>query len=304
MLSKDVHNRAISLQQLLARTSFGLIARIHASTKEQVADRVILAKKLVERACQITAGNKPLFKRIDFLIWANPDYEESDCGLTVNALKKEFGHKNSIPIIIHEVKEGDLYCHLLNTGIAAQNKAGIKYSFIISPEASSYLNQETVDAILNAAAEGALVIGVAIEELTLSILQGEVANTFAVWNNNVLIQVGGFNLLAWNAPSEKVTTNICAWDTEDGIVYYPRHGVEEVIPLALMTRVYGECIATIFPLGPGIKRYEVPTDPKLFNRHARKMTSKTARKTALLAPFGFDLSYIGAGVIKKYRNQV
>ena len=48
--------------------------------------------------------------------------------------------------------------------------------------------------------------------------------------------------------------------------------------------------------------YNRQKQPELFERHVRKMRSKTERQSALLADIGFNLSYLKGGVTSEYQH--
>jgi len=77
--------------------------------------------------------------------------------------------------------------------------------------------------------------GVAINELTPSVLEGRLANTFCLWDNLALLSVGGFDLRAAKPQRIERAHYMRGWSKDKGEVFYHLAGVEEVIP----TRPFG-----------------------------------------------------------------
>ncbi|PIY95922.1 MAG: hypothetical protein COY66_05695 [Candidatus Kerfeldbacteria bacterium CG_4_10_14_0_8_um_filter_42_10] len=294
------------MEAFLSRTSFGLILRVFAQKEADISNRIEMVRELVERAAGVSVFGHRFLKAIDVLVWADNRYE-SDCGKTTSALRKAVPKKvNGVLVPISEVRHGDLFCGILNHGIGLQSRRGIDYSMIVSPEAFSYLNTETTDQMVFAATKGALAVGVAINELTQSILEGRIANTFAMWHNLSLLTVGGFDLRAAKPiADDRIAEYVRGWHPDKGEVFYQIAGVEEVIPLARLAETYGPCIAPIMPQGEGVQRYVVPDpikSPELYLRHVSKMGTKLERQSHHLAQIGFDLTYLKGGVMPDYRT--
>ncbi len=295
-MSKEKRSQKI----FLGNNKFGLIVRTF-SDLEGVQKRADSVKNLIEKALKIKAEGGNVFSRIDILVWADSEFKESDCGETAETLKKVISFEN---VFVHNVEQGDLFCSLLNQGIFIQTRNGIDYSMIISPEAESYFNNKTVGDMIEAVQKGALATGVAIDELADSVMEGRLANTFAMWNNKALRTVRGFDLLAAKSKDDNSAPCLKSWNEDNGFTSYPLAGVEEVIPLAKMVELYGPCIAPILPTGEGVERYKTPDsrmEPELWKRHESKIATKTERQVALLAQTGFTLSFLKGGVMEEYR---
>jgi hypothetical protein len=205
----------------------------------------------------------------------------------------------------HDFKRGDLFCGILNYGVVSQLTKRIRYSCIMSPEAIDYLTTENLTAMIGAFNNDVAVAGLAINELTESILEGRIANTFAIWDNRALMSVGGFDLRAAKPRDDRTAHYLRGWHAEKGDVFYHLAGCEEVIPLARLVDLLGPCIAPILPADQ-TARYQAPspaTEPDLWARHMAKLGTKTERQSALLASVGYDLSYLKGGVMPAYRNQ-
>jgi len=297
-------------KDFLARKKVGMILRVYATKAEDVSNRVSMIHEAVAAAYKATVDGHQLIKRIDVLVWSDENYADADCGLTRGALFESFFTDPDYPLHsgfhLSEVKHGDLFCGLLNYGVVHQLRHGCDYSLVISAEAFSYMTPETMDAMVNAACSGARAVGVAINELTQSIKDGRIANTFAMWHNESLMTVGGFDLRAAKPANEFSTHYMKGWSQEKKEpVFYHLAGVEEVIPLARLTETFGPCIAPILPSGEGVQQYQIPDpigSPELWQRHISKMGTKLERQSALLAAIGMDISFLRGGVMPQYRQ--
>lgn len=296
--------------------SMGLLMRVFSAKKELVLEQVKRAIEAVRYASYIHSYGRNVFSRVDILIPSDERFHDSDCGATASALRdfvKQTFIRLSFDIQIHEVRRGDIFCSVLNYGVAHHLRCGIEYSVVLSPQVADYLNYETMDAMLRAIEEGAKVVGVALDELSEGILKGRIANTFAVWNNLALMTVGGFDLRARKPrKDEKLVPYLRGWSKEkeekdgNGEVYYHQAGVEEIPPLIRLVELFGPCIAPILSQGANAKRWVAPDpvkDPEGYARHLKKMGTKTERQAAHAAALGADLSYLEGGVMPKYRQK-
>lgn len=292
----------VSKQTFLKRHRVGLLLRVYADKEEYVASRVDEMRQMVEVALSIMNGERKLFSRIDIVVWADPRFKDSDCGKTASAMRAQFGKKRLV--FVSEYKNGDLFCGILNWGTAHQLRHSISHTVIASFQARDYLTQASMDAMIEAADRGARATGMALHELTDLVLQGRLANTCAMWDNEALMGVNGFDLRAQKPSDDRFAHYLRGWNEETGEVYYHIGGVEEVIPLARLVRDYGPCIAPILPTGEH-EHYRVPdkqTEPENWLRHMKKMGTKRVRQDAHLYATGFDPSYLEGGVMEGYRH--
>ncbi len=298
--------RKMSKKALMSEKRVGVIFRTFAKTPEQVEQRVKMVRQAVEQILSIQLEGQPLIKRVDVLVWADDRYHDyvngqsvpaADCGLTAPKLKEAFWGDKIVRV--SEVKRGDLFCGLLNYGLALQRRANIDYSFIISPDAAGYITQHNIEGMLKGICAGAAVVGLAINELKESVLEGRVANTFALWDNFVLDVVGNFDLISAKPFDERTARYLRGWDEREGDKWYPIAGVEEVVPLARLVDYYGRCIAVVLPEQSG-ENYQVPDpvkEPVLHERHVRKMATKKVRQAELLSLAGYELSFLKKGLL-------
>jgi len=288
---------------ILNRKRVGLLLRTFATKAEDVPKRVAAIEKMVDKATKLQIEGRAVFSRIDVLVWADARYKDADCGDTAEAMKLALAGVKGVHVT--EFKTGDLFCGILNFGVAHQLRDRIDYTLIASTEAESYFNPETVGDMLVAMESGAKAAGVAINELTQSVCEGRLANTMAMWDNLSLMSVGGFDLRAAKPVNDQVAHYLRGWSEDAGQVFYQLAGVEEIIPLARLVEIYGPCLAPIMPRGEGVQTYQTPdpvTQLELWVRHVSKMGTKLERQAALAAAIGYVLAFLKGGVMPAYRR--
>ena len=285
----------------------GIVARLFSTKEEDVPRRVELAQQLLEAATSVRLQNqKGSFKRIDLVVWADPKYE-SDCGMTAAALRKMVQARGYKDVYVSGEVHADLFCGLLNRATARQSRGGCDYVMFLSPEASSYLTQSNMDLMWGALAAGAKVTGLAISEITDSILEGRIGNSCAIWEIESLLAVGGFDLEAKKPTldEERYHAFVRGAGKDGHDRFYHLAGVEEMIPLARLVKEYGACIAPILPTDES-QVYIVPdreTQPELWQRHWNKIATKDERQVRHLARECVETTYLkDAGVMPAYRH--
>lgn len=295
------------------RTRNGLILRAFAAEEKQVPERVEQVLELAGKASLIELNGASAYDRIDILVWKDPAFmktQECDCGETAPELRREISVRRLSKRIHISEADGDLFCGILNFGVGLQLYNGIRYSHIISAEARDYLRSDVLAEFQEAFMAGAKVVGLAINELQESILEGQVANTFAAWDNLALMGVGMFDMRAAKLPKGDPSIVFKqGWSEVAGDVIYPLAGVEEIIPLIMLVKKYGACVAPIMTRDKDGKevRYHVPDpvkNPDLWKRHWSKMGTKMERKTGMansLIP-RVELSFLKKGVMPQYRR--
>jgi len=277
----------------------GLMLRTYAGKEEDIPKRAEMVASAIEATRKAKVNGTPVIKRIDILVWADKRYKDADCGKTAAYLSERFNAGNGV--FVTEVPAGDIFCQVLNRGLAIQLQNGCSHSMIVSSEAISYMNSEVMTEIVEAILKGALAAGVAINELTPSVKAGRLANTFAVWHILSLLQVGGFDLRAAKSMDEKSAV----WIDDGTGKLIIAQGVEEVIPLARLFETFGPCIAPIMPRGEGIQKYEVPdpiTHPEAHAKHVQKIGTKGPRQKHFLSLVGYDFDLLSHGVMPEYRT--
>jgi len=289
-----------NVYQFLGRHRISLMMRTFSADPTGAERRADMVMEMISKALALKVGSSSIFSRVEVLIPCDDRYP-SDCGQTAPAIRERVKVADlSSKVFVTRLEEGDLFCASLNYGIAKQLAHGMHYTLIISPEVHSYMNFETMVAVLEKAAQGSWATGVAINELTESILAGRLANTFCLWHNQRLGQVGNFDLLAEKPIDEQSAHYKRGWDDENKkFVYYQMAGVEEIIPLCRMIKTNREkpCIAAVLPQGKEVKLYQPPPPGPELDRHIAKMATKTVRQAYLAAQAGFDLDYLRGGLM-------
>ena len=281
--------------------SFGAILRVYTKDPELVSARAEQAVEAAINLAKIAVDGKKFFKRIDILVAADPDFIDCDCGKTAKVVRARLHGRDDDEIIFTtEVKHGDLFCGLLNYGVAHQVRtAKIDYSCVVSPEAVSYATARVMKDILKAALDHAKVIDVAFGELSPSIHEGRLANTFCFWHNESLQTVGGFDLQASALEKDdRQAVYLRGWKKDEGDVFYARSGVEEIIPLVKLIKEYGKCLAVVEADQGEWKIPDPKVDPVAYDRHCKKMGTKLERQSAFAFAVGADLSYLKGGLMK------
>lgn len=273
------------------KLKIGVVARVFAK-KPELVDGQVKQLALLHQALADNASSG--FSRLDVVIPTNTMFADVDCGETATAVRQAIPHY----INVHETKLG-LFCGALNEAMFRQAEHGCTHSLIVSPGCAKYVTKPNMDRLEGSLYnDGELVTGLAIDELSASIMDGRVANTFAVWSLKEFFSVGGFDLRAENARVDNRTQHFMRGKDQAGTdVFYPLAGVEEIIPLVRLVSMHGKCIKAIVP-DSGLWQAPDPSkDPAGYARHVAKMATKEARQTVFANMEGVDLSYIKGGVI-------
>lgn len=293
---------------LLHSKKVGSIIRCFAREPGLVDNAVKLALASVERMLSVQIGDRTFISRVEILVPVDSDYVEKDCGETATKLREAVVERDWKGVYVTEVKYGDIFVGILNRGIAELLRAGCDYGVILSKEAEAYFTPEAAEDLVAAAEAGALAMGLAITELTESIMQGRIANTFAMWNLMALIQVGGFDLRSAKPKKDvPIKSRAEAWESGKLFYAYDNAGVEEIVPLIRLIRTFGPCVAPILPRGEGIKVWQAPDpkqDPEGYLRHVNKMGTKFVRQSYFAVSEHTDpeMSFMKGGVMPSYRH--
>lgn len=259
----------------------------------------------VRKLQSMRVKGKEFISHIEILIPTDDSFAQKDCGLTAERLRIDIDTEELANVAITEVAEGDLYVSVLNYGIARLLHEQCDYGLIISKEAYRYLTQESVEDLVQAISNGARCAGIALHELSESIMRGRIINTFAVWHLMSLVSVGCFDQR--NAEQRKYAPRIHlleAWDEITGFWNYNLAGVEEIIPLVRLVRRFGSCLAPIIPQGAPIEFLSTPNqahDPLGYARHMQKLKTRFVRQNHCAALEHADLSVLEGGILPAYR---
>ncbi len=260
----------------------------------------------VRKMQSMTVAGIRFISRVEILVPTDAAFAEKDCGQTAERLREALKNEGIENVYVSEVSYGDIFVTILNYGVGRLLRAGCDYGLIFSKEAEEYFTTESAEDLVKAAEDGALVAGIALNELTESIMQGRIANTFAMWHLMSLVQVGIFDYR--NAKPKKdaaIVHRAQAWDIEKNFWHYDLAGVEEIIPMIRLVRTFGPCLAPILPRGDGVKVWKAP-DPKVdlegYQRHLNKLQTKFVRQNYFATVEDADLSVLTGGVMSHYHD--
>lgn len=295
---------------LLDNKKIGALLRVFAKKPELVLGAVEQTLELAQKLAAVMVSGRRMIRHIEILIPMDKRYADVDCGVTASALRKALALCDWADgcVFVSEVRVGDIFCGVLNYGMSALAAKGCAYGIVASKEAGSYFNTETAAVMVKAATDGALAIGVALSELSESIMQGRIANTMAMWEIPSLQQFGGFDLRSAKPKKDNVIIHkVQAWDKsrETPFWEYDLAGVEEIISLCRLVDMFGPCIAPVLPQGEGVQHYIIPnptTDRAGYERHLNKMGTKRERQTFFANSVGADLTFLMGGVMEGYRD--
>lgn len=287
---------------LLHNKKVGALLRCFARSSEQLDTTIENTMNSIRRMQAVEVADRRFISRIEVLVPMDPHYAEMDCGETAERLRSCIKQEDCPNVFVNEVEHGDIFVSILNYGIAKLLRSGCDYGVIFSKEAETYFTPETVEDMLLAAEKGARAVGVAISELTESVMEGRIANTFAMWHLMSLVQVGCFDHR--NAKPKKnapIVHRAEAWQPDNKNFWsYDLAGVEEIIPLIRLIRTFGPCIAPLRPRGEGIPVWKTPdprTDYEGWVRHTNKIGTKFVRQSYFAGQENVDLSFIKGGIL-------
>ncbi|USN54971.1 MAG: hypothetical protein H6765_11100 [Candidatus Peribacteria bacterium] len=265
---------------------------MYSPSLEGVAKRVEITKATIEIALGIKILGKPFFSSVQVMVWTDKRFN-SDCGETLPLLKSLYRSEKRVRIAEHA--HGDDFSSILNRAVSLQLGQGITHSFIWSSEAESYLNELNLEKMTIAFARKAKVTGLAIKELYDTVMDGQIANTAAAWENVELLAVGGFPMIAARKPNSEYTSKIKSFDNQ-GVLHYDFHGVEEILPLIHFVETFDQEVIAPIPTDSGIYSLEGLTEERV-RQHYAKMMSKQDRKIMHAATVGCSLSYLKRGIM-------
>lgn len=291
---------------LLQTKKVGALLRCFAPELQRVDNTVALTVASVERMLSVTVDSQRFVSRVEILVPMDKSYVECDCGETAARLRAIIAERGWKGVYVNEVRFGDIFVGILNYGLAKLLRAGCDYGVILSKEAEAYFTAEAAEDLVQAATAGARVMGLAITELTESIMGGRIANTFAMWDLMALAQVGFFNATSAKPKKDSaIVQRAQAWDSAKKFWHYDLAGVEEIVPLIRLVRTFGSCIAPILPRGDGVKIWKAPdpqNDPDGYTRHVNKLGTKFVRQSHFADQENTDLSFIKGGVMASHQH--
>ncbi len=262
------------------KRKIGVLIRTYAGEEGAVFDRVHRVIHAFEKLQEVQVD--PAFKDqfyVRVVIPTNGQFKEVDCGKMCDAVQGGFAEVSMGTSFHHHVVEskGDMYCGIPNESLAEFLEAGCSHMLVISTRYADHITVENINMLMQSFQEGALVAGLAIEELLESIKQGLVANTFAVWSIKELIAVGGFDMKACDEAVGEVKA---------------AKGTEEVIPSIRLGRKHGKCIKVVTP-----HVSQQSAEPADGVKHKRKMDTKSSRQEFLAQSIGSNVAEISQYVM-------
>lgn len=300
------------LREFFGDIRVGLVVRVYVSARDlaqnpgRAQEEHDKIWRFLKTAMRQRLAGRPLFYRIHAQVFSDPRYTDCDAGKTMEALKSGAAHTDAFArLFVRAFTGGDLFVACLNDGIARQIDAGVGYSAIWSYQAGSLLTSENLALMLTAMVQGASASGLAYGEVERLALNGRLANTAIIWNNQALASAGMFDMVAAQPRIGQPATFVTVINESGKAEYVPVAGVEEVVPLARIFVNRGEpCIAPIVPKGVG-GAYEWPDkdkNPAKWNEVRLKFERKLARQDSHLAARGFSSDVLTHAVMPIYRD--
>lgn len=248
--------------------TYGVLLRVYTPKAEEVPGRVERAMEHVARIRAVSA-DFPALQHVALLVPS-----DHDCGETASALHRRL-LAESIPDVAVWALPGHHSCEVLNGGVNGLQGKDTYAALIISGKAMPYLTSAVMRGIDEAfSSEGALVSGLAVDELRDIVLGGCPQNTFAAWVIGALTDVGGFD---------------------------SRTGVEEIAPLVRLVQKNGPCIAPLDTAGGAL---DIAQSETARARHLEVMTTKLARQQQELKRVGSSFEEIKSGIMSGYPRPV
>lgn len=245
-----------------------LIVRSYTPKQDEVEDRAVRALKVARDAHKLTLTGAPALNPITFLVPT-----DHDCGKTANAIREKIAEAALDRVLIIEAY-GHHSSEALNEAVFTLRDFQMARAVIISGKAASYLTEATLAAIGVAFAQGAKVVGVAVDELADIVCKGRVQNTFCAWDIPALVGVGVFD---------------------------SKGGVEEIAPTVRLIKRYGPCVAVLTTEGGNLNILQSETARA---RHDEVMRTKAPRQQQEVERLGVDFAFLRSGIMPGYPRSV
>lgn len=247
----------------MAERSYGILLRVYTPKAEEVPDRVERALKHAQQIKKVQE-KFPALRRASFIV--PQDY---DCGQTAETLLKRFNDEGMSHDVTVSTSSGHHSCEVLNYGLAdLRYDITITHGLIVSGKAMPYLTVENLRKIDDVLESGAMVAGLATDELRDIVLSGRIQNTFAAWDIHALRGIGGFD---------------------------SRGGVEEIAPLIRLAREYGKCIA---PIDVDYGTLDIHKSQTANARHEEVMRTKLERQLEECKRLNSDFEFIRNAIMQ------
>src|SRR3989338_2123128 len=304
----------MNIGDFIVRNPVGVLVRTYVPRAEDVGQNVRKLRDVIGHLFSPEVAGRRVIRSVDFLVWADPRYRThdgssaSDCGETTLFRSAAFRGDESVGI--HEISRGDIYATILNDGLRFQIKRGIRYSIVLSPEVIHLATLGTLEAMIEAAIRGALVVPVAVREIRELVLAGFPCNTFCMWEVGSLWRVGGFDM--------RDAKPVYPPGTEESRLYEPYAafirvgdklvhdaGVGEVLPACKIWCLEGRpTTAPILPRGfyEGYTTEEISPERREWNEF--KFRSKKDRLRNMLQRSSYDLAVQLRAVMPEYLSGI
>jgi len=236
-------------------------------------------------------------KFVDILIPVNPAFKDVDCGATKASLRETIGF---VPFSLKITESAeDPFSGILNELVLGRVKKECTHLLVASLTCASYMTAENISRLVAPFDEGARATGLVLPDLKDLISAGNLTNTFAMWDIEMLIRAGMFDLRVGN-PYKDQRRNTYVRAGLGGSKIYPITGVE-VPTLVNLIDLCGPCIAPVLPVEEGVWEHPNPEiDQDGYLREVEKMASKKARHDAAAAMMGVTLEFVKSGVMPGY----
>ncbi len=245
-----------------------IVGRTFANKSGDGAQKVEDCRPLTE-ACRLLNAESGVKVDLRLVIPSSTAYKNHDKGDTFQFLSDAYSDTPGVQI---RQTQMDPVSGCLNEASRDAEQAGYSHILFISPSAAEYLKLENFQAMLNACAKGALVVGLSLEEVPGEVMD----NSLAMWNLEALKAVNGFDTSSAPVKDGEVRAMV---DVEGGQV--PVWGVEEVRPLLRLGRLLaGKRFFAYFTPPAGGQR-KLSTDPERMEQDRLKNLSKAKRREAM-----------------------
>jgi hypothetical protein len=240
---------------------FGFLLRAYAKTESEID---LVVKRTLNTVAQIGRTSLDLIDQTIILV-----PKEKDCGNTAERIWQASKHVVGLRI---EQTEGNAESDALNAGMRMLVADRTYRAVVVSNKAASFVNGALLNAMAAAFDKGAMVIGVATDELASMVLEGRVQNTLAAWDAGALLNltVPGFD---------------------------SKIGVEEAAPTVRLLLKFGRCIAI---LNPTSGEFEIRPSKDGLERYAEIMRTKTERQLQELARVSANFEILKQGIMYGY----
>lgn len=266
----------------------GLVLRCFEKDPDRVNARVAEVIETLRTMEQVANTSSFEFKHCLVLVPTSKQFKDHDCGLTASSLRvsiESSGLKRLGSVVVEET-DLDIFACAVNHAAVCLSKHGCDQMLVISTSCRSYITEANMDKLLRAPDAGARVAGLVIAdspEIMELQRRGSIMNTFALWDIESFLTVGGMNPAEGNPRVDRNKNRYV--QTKNGPI--PFAGLETTT-LYHMGMTFGRCIAPVVPVDQGVWRAPDPEkDPEGAHREKLKRESKVDRHSACFQMEGY-----------------